>query len=77
MVRHYGTSFAELTPEILREFIDKVVVHHRVKVQGVEEQQVDIYYKLVGKVDLPVLTKSQMDRLRASFGRRTDDRQAA
>ncbi|MCL2494885.1 MAG: DUF4368 domain-containing protein, partial [Oscillospiraceae bacterium] len=77
LVRRYTADFAELTPEILRAFIDRVVVHHRVIVQGVQEQQVEIYYKLVGKVDLPVLTKPQMDRLRESFGRRMDNRQAA
>jgi hypothetical protein len=76
LVRRYTAGFEELTPELVREFIDKVVVFHREKVQGVEEQQVDIYYKLVGKVDVPLLTKPQMDRLRESFGRRQDDRQS-
>ena len=77
LVRRYTAGFEELTPELVREFIDKVVVFHREKVQGVEEQQVDIYYKLVGKVDVPLLTKPQMDRLRESFGRRKIEPNAA
>jgi hypothetical protein len=52
-------------------------VFHREIVQGVQEQQVDIYYKLVGKVDVPLLTKPQMDRLRESFGREQAKRSAA
>ena len=47
-------SFEELTPTLLREFIEKIVVHecsyddnkHR-------RQEIEIYYSFVGKVDLP------------------------
>jgi len=76
-VRLYTDGFEELTPEILRLFIDKAVVYHRVQVQGVMEQQVDVYYKLVGKVDVPQLTPAQLARFRASFGREEADRGAA
>jgi hypothetical protein len=76
-VRLYTDGFEELTPEILRLFIDKVVVYHRVQVQGVMEQQVDVYYKLVGKVDVPQLAPAQLQRFQASFGREKDKRTAA
>ena len=31
LVRRYTADFPELTPEIVQEFIDKVIVHHREK----------------------------------------------
>lgn len=60
LVRKY-TDIQELTPKILREFIDKVVVHHREK-QGKETiQQVDIYYRFIGHVEPPKLSKPQQE----------------
>ena len=38
LVRRCGPDFAELTPEMLLEFVDKIVVHHRAKEQGVMYQ---------------------------------------
>lgn len=46
-------DFDELTPAILREFVDKIVVHEPVKIDGKRHQNVDIYYSFVGRVDLP------------------------
>jgi hypothetical protein len=77
LVRHYSAGFEELYPEILREFIDKVVVHHREMIQGVMEQKVEINYKLIGKVDLPLLTPVQIERFQESFGREKAARKAA
>ena len=86
LVRHYSAGVEELTPAILREFIDKVVVHHREIKQGgiaattggsVMGQKVDIFYKLIGKVDLPLLTPAQIERFQESFGRKKAARKAA
>ena len=75
-VRKY-TDIQELTPEILREFIDKIVVHHREK-QGKETfQQVDIYYRFIGHVELPQLSKSQQEAYLLSFGREKEESQSA
>ena len=46
------TQIAGLTPELLVEFIDKVMVHQSDKSSGKRKQQIDIYFKSVGKVDL-------------------------
>ena len=46
-------DFNELTPAILREFVDKIVVHEPVKIDGKRHQNVDIYYSFVGRLDLP------------------------
>jgi len=68
LVRRYTDSFAVLTPQILAEFIDRIVVHHKQKEQGVMRQRVEIYYKLVGKVEVPLLDKAQKERFQWSFG---------
>jgi DNA invertase Pin-like site-specific DNA recombinase len=48
------TSFEELTPTLLREFIEKIVVHEAVTDEnGTRIQDIDIYYSFVGRVDLP------------------------
>jgi len=72
LARHYSADFAELTPEMLREFIDKIVVHHRQKEQGVMQQRVEIYYKLIGHFKVPPFDKKQTERLQVSFGRIRD-----
>ena len=47
-------SFDELTPEILRSFIEKVVVHEKTKVDGHYRQTVEIFYNFVGAIDRPI-----------------------
>ena len=47
------TEFTELTPTLLNEFVEKVVVHEAVKIEGKRTMQVDIYLNFIGKFDLP------------------------
>ena len=52
------TSFEELTPTLLREFVEKIVVHESVALDGkrrgkLRRQEIEIYYSFVGKVELP------------------------
>lgn len=68
IVRKY-TDITELTTEILHEFIDKIVVHHREQVHGETIQKVEIYYKMIGYVELPQMSKAEQKSLQAAFGR--------
>ena len=52
LVRSY-TEVAELTPEILNSFIDKIYIGKPEKIDGQRVQQVKIVYKLVGAVNIP------------------------
>ena len=53
IVRKY-TSFEDLTPTLLREFIEKIVVHECSYDENKNRrQEIEIYYSFVGKVDLP------------------------
>ena len=56
IVRKYS-EIEELTLDILQEFIDKIVVHHREKVMGETIQEIEIYYKMIGLVELPNIKK--------------------
>ena len=67
LVRKY-TDVDTVSPEILREFIDKIVVHHREQEYGQTVQDVDIYYRFIGYVELPEMSKAQKESLIAVFG---------
>ncbi len=66
IVRKYS-SIAVLSPNILHEFIDKIVIHHREKVQKIE-----IYYKMIGQVQISKLTRPRKDGYKKSFGRKKE-----
>jgi DNA invertase Pin-like site-specific DNA recombinase len=60
---HRYTDFTELTTPMIHEFIDKIVVHEADKSTGDRLQQIDIYLKYVGKLDIipmPELTPEQL-----------------
>jgi len=42
------TRLTELTPEIVHEFIEKIVVHNPEMVNGKRHQKADIYYNAIG-----------------------------
>jgi DNA invertase Pin-like site-specific DNA recombinase len=56
IVKRY-TRMKKLTPEILREFVDRIIVHHRQRIDGVDEQKVEIFYNCVGKIEVPDLAR--------------------
>ena len=49
------TRLTELTPEIVHEFIDKIVVSKPEKIDGKRHQRVDIYYSTIGLWTAPDL----------------------
>lgn len=48
------TEITELTPEILNELIEKILVHQAETVDGKKIQEIDIYYRGVGIISFPV-----------------------
>ena len=52
IVKRY-TRINKLTPEILREFVDRIIVHHRERIDGVDVQKVEIIYNCVGAIEIP------------------------
>ena len=52
IVKKYS-DFDELTPEILRAFVDKVIIHEKVKIDGRYVHTIEIIYNFVEAIDLP------------------------
>lgn len=59
---HRYTNFTELITPMIHEFVDKIVVHEADKSTGDRIQQIDIYLKYVGRLDVPMpeLTPEQI-----------------
>ncbi len=57
-VRKY-TEITELTPGIVREFVQKVVVYQAEKINGRRTQRIDLYFNGVGQILLPVQNKRE------------------
>lgn len=53
LVRSY-TEPERLTPEILRMFVEKIVIHEPMKEDSRRIQQVDIFYNFVGQLDMSI-----------------------
>ena len=53
LIRKY-TDFAELTPTMIGEFIEKIIVYEADRSSGEREQDVDIYLNFIGKFDVPI-----------------------
>ena len=52
LVKRYA-DFSELTPAMLHEFVEKVIVFNAEKKDGKREQQVDIYLNYIGQFEVP------------------------
>ena len=48
------TEITELTPEILNELIEKILIHQAEKIDGKKVQEIDIYYRGIGIISFPV-----------------------
>ena len=47
------TDFTELTPAMLYEFVDRILVHAPDRSSGERVQEVDIYFKFIGHFEVP------------------------
>jgi len=47
------TDFTEFNTGLLNEFIEKVIVHEAVRIDGVRTQDIEIFFTFIGKFDLP------------------------
>ena len=47
------TDYSELTPKMITEYIDKIIVYEAERIDGDRLQKVEIYLNFVGKFDIP------------------------
>ena len=52
LVEKYS-SIEELTPEIIRSFVDRIIVHEKRKENGHYRQEIEIVYNFIGAVEFP------------------------
>ena len=52
LVRKY-TDFSELTPAMINEFVEKILVHQAQGKGASRIQEIEIFFNFVGKVDIP------------------------
>ena len=50
LLKQYANP-TELTAELLNTLIEKIVIHEATTVDGMREQDIDIYYRLIGKIE--------------------------
>ncbi|MDO5396902.1 MAG: recombinase family protein [bacterium] len=72
------TDFSELTTPMLNEFVDKILVHAPEKVDGERVQEVEIYFKFIGKFDIPIPepTEEELADMAKKKKRRENNRKA-
>ena len=58
---HKYTDIQELTPVIVNEFVDKVLVHKIENTDGDRVQEIEIFLNYIGKVELPVQKLSEAE----------------
>lgn len=56
---HKYTDIQELTPAIVNEFVDKVLVHKIEETDGDRMQEIEIFLNYIGKVELPAQELSE------------------
>ena len=54
------TEFTEFSAALLNAFIEKIIVHEAVKIEGVRTMQIDIYLNFIGKFILPEWGETQV-----------------
>ena len=50
LIKQYANP-TELTVELLNTLIEKIIIHEATTVDGMREQNIDIYYRLIGKIE--------------------------
>lgn len=63
---HKYTDITELTPVIINEFVDKILVHKAEKIDGGRVMEIEIYLNFIGKVELPAqeLTEEELAEIK-------------
>ena len=56
---HKYTDIQELTPAVVNEFVDKVLVHKIEKTDGDRVQEIEIFLNYIGRVELPAQELSE------------------
>ncbi len=56
-------DITELNHLVLHEFIDKIIVHHRAITGNKKFQRIEVYYRLIGKIEIPNIITNNSETL--------------
>ena len=73
---HKYTDIQELTPAIINEFVDKVLIHKSERIDGERVQEIEVYLNFIGKVELPAQEISEKELAEIREKRRIRERNA-
>jgi len=78
------TDFTELTPQMIYEFVDRIIVHAPERIDGERVQEVEIRLQYIGKFDAPLpdptpeeLAAEEKRRKRREINRRYNEKKKA
>ena len=52
MLEKYHTPLSELTPDVIEDFIDKIIIFETEKINNIRNQQINIFYHGIGMISL-------------------------
>lgn len=73
LFRASGKQIIYLSSKILQEFIDIIVVHHREEIMREIIQEVEIYYRMIGHIEIPKMSKLERESCIKNFGRKKEE----
>ncbi|HJF30720.1 MAG TPA: DUF4368 domain-containing protein, partial [Sporosarcina psychrophila] len=53
------TEISTINPELIREFVDKIIVYQAEKINGKQDQRIKIYYNCIGAIEIEPSVKMQ------------------
>jgi DNA invertase Pin-like site-specific DNA recombinase len=71
---HKYTDITELTPTIINEFVDRVLIHKAEKVDGERVMEIEVYLNFIGKVEIPAEELSEEELAELKEKRRIRER---
>ena len=71
------TDFSELTPTMINEFVEKIIVHEPVRIDGERCQEVEIYLRFIGNFQVPAKepTPEELEQMERDRKRRAKARE--
>lgn len=72
------TDFSELTAPMINEFVEKIIVHQPVKIDGERSQEVEIHLRFIGNFQVPAEepTEEELAEMEKARKRRARAREA-
>ena len=53
------TESSTINPELIREFVDKIIVYQAEKINGKQDQRIKTYYNCIGAIEIEPNAKMQ------------------